>query len=601
MTGADACDPTWDDTIAALFAEPFWLPEDRRASVGDEWRSCMKPLLSSYENVRGSAVTIYEHLASREMPLVTDPAQFWPAEALALLRRWIEQGCRRSAEDPIVHDGPILPVSPPSPPLRVRRNILDLGQDELGAYRERLEQLGATSLDKDAQWQQIGSLHSDWCLHYQEAFLSWHRANLLWFEDLVGMPIPYWNFMSPQAATDGAPQAGLVAPFRELTYIVPSTGRERPNPLRFAVAFGGRSKACQGADTPPDVDCHYVQRFPWLYTSGDDDRHKREQWLAMLATFQQQIDYALGWSVFSTPEGAPGMPWADIPTFHPPQPDRLYPHRTDFDGLYEQPHDNLHGWIGPDMADNNYTAFDPVFWSLHSGIDRIFEQWLRAHPASQFTSNFPLRPFVGPRAAEIDLTNPDAFVYTTLGDMARDSRALGYDYGPTGEDEAAGRPLRPAVSARADDGEHLYVLFPDTRCILETYTIDVFVNLSDPAPEHMRDGDADHFAGRITRLGMGVEDDKGRCVATGVTRVLDATHTARHLGLTPDSDVTVGLVVTHLHSGRALAPEEYRELPGFEPVVRWGSAMPATDPPGGNGRPCDRTPTRGAGGAAGAL
>jgi hypothetical protein len=43
---------------------------------------------------------------------------------------------------------------------------------------------------------------------------------------------------------------------------------------------------------------------------------------------------------------------------------------TNFDGLYEQPHDNFHGWVGPDMADNAYTAFDPIFWSYHSNIDR---------------------------------------------------------------------------------------------------------------------------------------------------------------------------------------------------------------------------------------
>jgi tyrosinase len=44
------------------------------------------------------------------------------------------------------------------------------------------------------------------------------------------------------------------------------------------------------------------------------------------------------------------------------------------------------------MADNAYTAFDPIFWSYHSNIDRIFEEWNRAHPAAQFSSKFPLRP-----------------------------------------------------------------------------------------------------------------------------------------------------------------------------------------------------------------
>lgn len=586
MSAPSAEHPTWDDTVGELFSAPYWVPEPRREAVGAQWHRCMSSLLDSYEHVRDAAVTVYEHLASRSMPLVTDPEQFWPPDAIALLRAWIEEGCRRSAEDPIVR-GPALPPAGLTPLLRVRRNILDLSQEELDEYRQRLEDLGATSLAPDARWQRIGSLHSNWCLHYQEAFLPWHRANLLWFEQQIGMAIPYWNFMSPDAINDGAPAAGLLAPFRELTYRSPRTGEVRANPLRFAVAFEARSKACTGRDAP-GVDCRYVQRFPWLYTSGDEDREQRLQWLALLGTFQRQIDFALGWPVFSTPEGVPGMPWADIPTFHPPQPDRLYPHRTDFDGLYEQPHDNLHGWIGPDMADNNYTAFDPVFWSLHSGIDMIFERWLRAHPASQYSSNFPLRPFTGPRAEELDLRSPSPFVYTTLGDMAKDSRCLGYDYGPTGEAQAKGAPLaagRPraaaagadddtAATARAPAGAHLYILFPDTRCILETYTIDVFLNLPEPAPEHMRDGAADHFVGRITRLGMGIKDDKGRCSSTGVTRVLDATHTAGQLALTPESAITVNLIVTHHHSGRIVPQAEHRELPGFEPVLRWGGPMP---------------------------
>ena len=132
--------------------------------------------------------------------------------------------------------------------------------------------------------------------------------------------------------------------------------------------------------------------------------------------------------MFSTPEGTPGYPWANILTFNPPPPDSDYPHKTDFDGLYEQPHDNFHGWVGPDMADNAYTAFDPVFWSYHANIDRVFEQWKRGHPEATFTANFPLRPFVGDDARRLDMTTADVWQYTTIGEMARDSRVLGYDY-----------------------------------------------------------------------------------------------------------------------------------------------------------------------------
>lgn len=33
-----------------------------------------------------------------------------------------------------------------------------------------------------------------------------------------------------------------------------------------------------------------------------------------------------------------------------------------------------------DMADNAKTAFDPIFYSHHSNIDRIFYNWQLAHP-----------------------------------------------------------------------------------------------------------------------------------------------------------------------------------------------------------------------------
>jgi Common central domain of tyrosinase len=569
--------PTWDDDVRDLFAAPYWLAPDRREGVAHGWLECMTPyglVLSDYGSVREYAVTIYEHLVTRAMPLTTDATERWPDAALDLLKTWIEEGCRQSAADPVTQ-GPALPERSPTPLLRVRRNVLDLSEQELAEYRARLEDIGATSMAADALWQQVAEIHADWCLHYQEAFLLWHRAHLLWFEGLVGLPIPYWNFMSPNATVDGSPEAGLPQPFKDVTYIHPRTGEERPNPLRFAIARGGRSKACAAAPTD-GVDCRFVQRDPVLYTSGDDDRGARTAKLAMFGTFQQQVALALGWTVFSAPEGAPGMPWANIPAFVPPQPDYLYPNRTDFDGLYEQPHDNFHGWIGPDMADNAYTANDPMFWSLHANIDRVFEEWNRAHPAATFTAGFPLRPFIGPLASRLGLTEPDAYRFTTIGDMARDSRALGYDYEPPAEPDATGRPLAPATAAAVDaDGEHLYVLFPDVRCILETYTIDVFVNLPDPTPAHMTDGNADHYVGRITRLGMGMEDDKGRCVPQGVTRVLDATHVARALGLAPDSSVELSLLVTHMPSGRVAPPEEYAQLPGFAPIHSWGTAMPA--------------------------
>ncbi|NCR17375.1 MAG: tyrosinase family protein [Microcystis aeruginosa LL13-03] len=159
--------------------------------------------------------------------------------------------------------------------------------------------------------------------------LFWHRAYLLYLEELIDFPIPYWNWMSPNAIKDGHPEAGLPQAFKDLTYIHPQTGEEKPNPLRFAAAKDGRSKAClnhQGNSINGE-NCKWVQRDPVLLTEGDDRREERQKKLALLGKYQRQVANALLWPVFSTPQGFPGYPWANITSFDPPAPDCAYPNK----------------------------------------------------------------------------------------------------------------------------------------------------------------------------------------------------------------------------------------------------------------------------------
>ncbi len=566
--------PTWDCTIQLLFSEPYWIYETRRTQVAAGWQGCMSGfnvMLDNYESIREWSETIYYQLRSKSMPLTKDTTQFWPYEALELLRIWINEGCRRNSTQPI-EKNPIIPPPEVQPiNLRIRKNILDLTQDELNDYRMKLDELDISKVDSKSAWQELAYIHTNWCLHYQEAFLMWHRAYLLYFEQLIDFPIPYWNFMSPNATKDGHPEAGLPQAFKELTYIHPKTGEGRPNPLRFAIAKDGRSKACKGqqGDTINGEDCKYVQRNPVFYTEGEDRRQEREQKLALLGKYQRQVTEALRWPVFSTPQGYPGYPWANIQTFDPPAPDCAYPNKCDFDGLLEQPHDNIHGWIGFDMADNAYTAFDPVFWSYHSGIDRIFENWKRAHPAAIFTSNFPIRPFVGSLGKEIDLPEDRSYLNTTIGDMAKDSRSLGYDYDPPKVPDSSGTMYN-------EWSDYLYIIFNNVKCTYDTYSMDIFLNKSDPKPEDAKCENL-HYVGKIMRLGMGIEDDKGRCIKDGVTRVIDASYNSHYLKLTPESPITISLIVTDTTTGNILTPEEYAKLPGFVPTYVWGKGISAVE------------------------
>jgi hypothetical protein len=68
---------------------------------------------------------------------------------------------------------------------------------------------------------------------------------------------------------------------------------------------------------------------------------------------------------------------------------------------------------------------------------------------------------------------------------------------------------------------------------------------------------------------MGQEDEHGRCVEAGVTRILDATATAAGLGIVPGTLPACTMLVTDLADGRVLAPADYAALPGFAPRLVW--------------------------------
>lgn len=574
--------PAWNHSspflsVRVLFAEPYWIDAARRSATGSGWIKMMAEYqiyLDQRASVEQWGATIYNHLYSRVMPLTTDITEKWPDAATELLRTWINQGCRGSETDPFNPAERIPPPHPRPADIRVRKDIRSLTSDELNHYRARLDDvMRVADPSPDSPWQKLAYVHTNWCLHYQEAFLFWHRAYLMYLEDRLGMAIPYWNWMAVDASVDGSPNAGIPQAFKDLKYTHPVSGEERPNPLRFAAAKDGRSKACDspaGKGTLSDADCRWVQRNPLLYTSGDDRRKERAALIRMVRIFQDQVVRALAWNVFSQPQGWPGLPWANILVFNPPQPDELYPHREDFDGLYEQPHDNWHGWIGYDMADNAYTAFDPVFWSYHANIDRMMEIWIRAHPAATFTAGFPIQPFMTPTARIVAEADPRSWLFTTIGDLARDSRGIGYDYAPPVTPDWQGDSPSPG-------GSTLSVRFDGVRCTHDSYTVDAFLNQDNPVA-HDVDPDNPHFVGRISRIGMGIEDTRGRCIRHGVTRTLDATRSARTLRLTPESDCTLTLLVRNIATGNTLAPSEYMALPGFVGRLVWsgiGTSAPS--------------------------
>ena len=154
--------PTWDDNIKSLFTAPYWLAEGVREKVGAHWVEKMIQYgwnlnLEKMEDVVAQAVTVYQHLRSRSMPITTNQAHFWPDEALEMFRTWVNQGCRKSSKDSIKERVIISPPNDPPVKMRVRKDIKNLTMEELQSYRAKLQDILEVGALK-SKWQDLGEL-----------------------------------------------------------------------------------------------------------------------------------------------------------------------------------------------------------------------------------------------------------------------------------------------------------------------------------------------------------------------------------------------------------------------------------------------------------
>ncbi|KAF3919629.1 hypothetical protein ABW20_dc0104593 [Dactylellina cionopaga] len=304
--------------------------------------------LGAYSSVKEWSRQIYLQVRSGNMPMTEKKEYLFPKDAVDRLYLWITQGCREKLSDPVEPKELKFPAYDP-PPFRIRKDIASLTQDELDLYRSKLDDiLQVDNPNRDSPWQNLCYIHTDWCLHYQEGFLPWHRAHLMYMESLIDCGIPYWNWMAVDASDPESKNSGLPQAFLDENYIHPTKG-ERPNPLRAARAKDGKSKDKSGSA--------HVVRAPELTPGACATPEQRSKYIKIMKIFQVQVVDALKQKTFSIPQcylGLAGYPWTNIPEFHPPQ--KLEPYLFDmrgtgigthFDNLFEQPHDNFHGWIGP--------------------------------------------------------------------------------------------------------------------------------------------------------------------------------------------------------------------------------------------------------------
>ncbi|RTL35071.1 MAG: tyrosinase family protein [Candidatus Melainabacteria bacterium] len=213
--------------------------------------------------------------------------------------------------------------------LRTRTSIVALTPDEFKVYYERFAELQTISDSRG--FNHIAGFHGvpgEWC-HQQfpyDTFLPWHRAYLYWLElhfldgsafetDFKTLALSYWDWTSQDSHREGIPSR----------FLLPDT---------YSLSKS-RIKSISGANA-----------------SGPQDRDSVRNPLK--------------------PEELPSL--ADV---------LKYLNEPDFlafsNKLETGAHNNVHGWIGGDMAQVAYAAYDPIFYAHHCMIDKIWHVWQNKH------------------------------------------------------------------------------------------------------------------------------------------------------------------------------------------------------------------------------
>jgi tyrosinase len=204
--------------------------------------------------------------------------------------------------------------------------------------------------------------------HGHPAFLPWHRAYLLRFEQALrdtghDVMLPWWDWTR--------------------TREVPAIYKEENAP--------------EGSPNPL-----YSARISELARQqGARAEGKKGEVTRWLAQFEETVRQ-------------PGFSGARLPTRAEIEYTIAEHKQYDqFRSELEDYHGEVHIWVGGHMGNLPFAAFDPIFWAHHCMIDRIWRVWQLEHPGASFPETLrdkTMTPFNLTAGAVLDPT------------------ALGYDY-----------------------------------------------------------------------------------------------------------------------------------------------------------------------------
>lgn len=219
----------------------------------------------------------------------------------------------------------------------MRKNVDVLTAVEVTDLRDAFAAVYA--LGDDRGYGYYAGLHGlplpEYCRHGSLLFLPWHRAYLYFFEraltdalrrargdNTVVITLPWWDWTSTTAHTDGLPAA-----YRDEAVAA--------NPL-------AAGPVTLGTD---DLDAVRAN-LPGAITDGPDPMTVRDPDVPDDLPQPATISRALAANTFAG-----------------------------FSRLLEGVHNGVHGWVGGAMSAVPIAAYDPVFYSHHAMIDRLWYLW----------------------------------------------------------------------------------------------------------------------------------------------------------------------------------------------------------------------------------